>query len=385
MHPRARRAISSALSIALHVLLLLWVMGTTITESRPSEQDALPVRIIDEPRPMAAQKAAPKVAKPVEKPPEKPPEEVAKLEPPAEKPPDVPAPEPPPPAPQPEKKLPLPEQIVQPPDQAKEEAPQDTRFKSDRDASVEKQQVKRGNPKPGESAPGEAATDKPAKPKPPAPPPAPKPVVQQKGSGGRQLRPQVATLPNLDRLMPNALKLAQEGYGQPVDPPPAERPDRQLARGGNDGLFIPTGPTGTLDYLPDIREGDITLLNTKADVFAPFVRRVAVRVFQNLLISLKRDLANTNISTQESIEAEAVMSPRGEMLGFTVTKRSPRVALGLDRRMLQACNVAFFDRNPPPGARSADGNIHFQFVTTFEAQSTPRGLAYAVMLGTGLL
>ena len=380
MHPRARRAISTALSFALHALILLWVMGTTIAEPRPSEQDVLPVRIIDEPRPRPRQKPPPKPAQAVQKPPE----QVAKVELPAqEKPPEVPPPEPPKPEPQPEKKLPLPEQIVQPPDEAKQEVPQDTRFKSDRDASVEKQQVKRGNPKPGESALGESAAAKPAKPKPA--PPAPKPVANSRGTGGRQARPQVAALPNLDRLLPNALKLSQEGYGQPAEPPPAERADRQLARGGNDGLFIPTGPTGTLDYLPDIREGDITLLNTKADVFAPFVRRVAVRVFQNLLIALKRDLSNTNISTQETIEAEAVMSPAGEMLGFTVVKRSPRVALALDRRMQQACNVAFFDRNPPPGARAADGNIHFQFVTTFEAQSTPRGLAYAVMLGTGLL
>ena len=32
---------------------------------------------------------------------------------------------------------------------------------------------------------------------------------------------------------------------------------------------------------PTCSEGDITLLNTKAEVFAPFVRRVAIRVFQN--------------------------------------------------------------------------------------------------------
>jgi rhodanese-related sulfurtransferase len=150
-----------------------------------------------------------------------------------------------------------------------------------------------------------------------------------------------------------ASALAQAGYGQPPEvapDAPEPRPRRELS-GGNDGLFIPTGPVGTLDYLPDIREGDITLLNTKAEVFAPFVRRVALRVFQNFWISLKKDLSAAPLTTQEEVEAEAVMDPRGEMIGFTVVSRSSRISLGSDRRLQQACNVGFFDRNPPPGAR----------------------------------
>ncbi|MFN8642551.1 MAG: hypothetical protein U0802_13190 [Candidatus Binatia bacterium] len=84
---------------------------------------------------------------------------------------------------------------------------------------------------------------------------------------------------------------------------------------------------GTLDYLPDVREGDITLLNTKAEMFAPFVRRVAVRVFQNFWISLKKDLT-APLLADEQVEAEAVMDPRGEMINFTITRRSPRMTLG---------------------------------------------------------
>jgi len=375
MQPRARGAISTALSIALHALLLLWVMGETLSQPGLPEQQVLPVRILDEPRP----------APPRQKPAPRPPEQVAKAEPPAPEAPAVPAPEPPAPEPPPEKKLPLPEQIVQPPDAGTNEVPPDTRFKSDRDVKVEEQQVKHGNPKPGESAPGEAAAE-PAKPKPPAPPAAARPVnPRRSGASGREMPPRVAALPKIDRLLPNALKLAQEGYGEPAEPPPVERADRRLAQGGADGLFIPTGPTGTLDYLPDIREGNITLLNTKADVFAPFVRRVAVRVFQNLLISLKRDIGRGTLSTMEEIQAEAVMSPAGEMIGLTIGKRSARVALSLDRRLQQACLVAFFDRNPPPGARAADGNIHFVFEAAFEMQPTPQGAAWWVRLGTGLL
>ena len=97
-------------------------------------------------------------------------------------------------------------------------------------------------------------------------------------------------------------------------------------------------------------------------MFAPFVRRVALRVFQNFWISLKKDITGP-IAAEEQIAAEAVMSPRGDMIGFTILSRSARITLASDRRLGQACNVGFFDRNPPPGARFEDGNIHFVFET----------------------
>ncbi len=385
MHPRARRAISVALSIALHALLLLEVWRWSIAV--PVDGDPAPMRVtIVEPR---SQRGAPRPVKPKQAPPP----QVAQVEPPQVEPPkvEVPPVEVPPevPPPQPEKKLPLPEQIVQPPDEGKNEVPPDTRFQSDRDVKVEKQQVKRGEPKPGESAPGEAAPLKPVPaPRKPAAPAKPAPASQRPGGGKprREPPPRLASLPKLDRLMPDALALAREGYGQPAPPQPRAAPQtapRQLA-GGNDGLFLPTGPIGTLDYLPDIREGNITLLNTKAELNAPFVRRVALRVFQNWWIALKREITGAGLTTEEAVEAEAVMDPQGEMISFRITRRSPRIALGIDRRLQAAANVAFFDRNPPPGARSDDGNIHFVFAAEIRAVASPRGPMYFVQLGTGL-
>ncbi len=369
MHPRARRATSVALSIAVHVLFLLWVATVAVTIPQLTQSGAMPVRII-EPR------ARPKVA------PKPPPPQVAKAQPPEPAKPEVPPPQAQPPPPEPERKIPLPEQIVSPPDAGKNEVPPDTRLKSDRDNTVEKQQVKRGEPKPGESAPEVKPVAKPQPKKPPAPPQP----VRNNAPPAREPRTQLAKLPSLDRLLPNAVRLAQEGYGQPPEVVPdvaEQRPQRQLT-GGNDGLFVPAGPVGSLDYLPDVREGDITLLNTKAEVFAPFVRRVALRVFQNFWISLKKDLAGAPLSAEEQIEAEAVMDPRGEMIGFTITRRSSRISLASDRRLQQACNVGFFDRNPPPGARFEDGNIHFVFATEIQAAGTPQGGAYWVQLAAGL-
>src|SRR5207247_662987 len=75
------------------------------------------------------------------------------------------------------------------------------------------------------------------------------------------------------------VRAARGERAQSADPQPAEGSGasrRHLA------LAVPPvapewtlpGERGTLDHLPDIQRGDVTLLNTKANVFAPFVRRV---------------------------------------------------------------------------------------------------------------
>jgi len=372
MHPRARRAVSFALSAAVHVLLLLDLYTWTLVQPGFTPQKPLPVRIIEPPAPKAKAvpkpppQAAAKPAKPIEEPP----------------PPAAPPPEPP------QRKLPVPEQqIVSPSDAGKNEAPPDTRLLSDRDNRVDQQMVKRGNPAPGEEAPGQKAPPKVA--------PAPKPAKPVEARGGgrtdREPPPRIASLPGLDRLMPDALRLAEEGYGKQADVPPGEQvaqadQARRMQPRGADGLMIPSsGPIGSMDFLPDVREGDITLLNTKAEVFAPFVRRVAMRVFQNFWISLKRDLVGSALATTETVEAEAIMDPAGEMIAFNVNQRSARISLASDRRLQQACNVGFFDRNPPPGARAADGSIHFIMRTNVEVGPSPRGWTGYVEFMAGLL
>jgi hypothetical protein len=361
MHPRATRVVSSGLSVALHLLLFLWVYTWSLARPALPEQDLLPVRII-EPEP-------PRQARAPKPPPPAPP-----VQPPA--PPPDPAPEAQPPPP--EKKLPLPEQIVSPPDAGKNEAPPETRLLSDRDTRVEEQMVRKGQPKPGDETVPDAGDVKPQ----PKPAQAPR---DRRGDGRKPPPKQIAKLPGLDRLMPDALQLAEEGYGRPVEPEAEQRPvaRRQASSGG---LWIPSsGPIGTLDYLPDVREGDITLLNTKAEVFAPFVRRVALRVFQNFIISLKRDLGVSTPPAIETVEAEAVMDPHGEMIRFTIKQRSARISLASDRRLQQACNDAFFDRNPPPGARAADGNFHFIMRTNVQVGPSQRGWSGYVEFMAGLL
>jgi hypothetical protein len=55
-----------------------------------------------------------------------------------------------------------------------------------------------------------------AKPQPKKPPAPPQPV-RAPAPPSRDTRSQTAKLPSLDRLLPNAVRLAQEGYGQPPE------------------------------------------------------------------------------------------------------------------------------------------------------------------------
>jgi hypothetical protein len=328
-------------------------------------RDLLPVSIVEP-------KAKPAPPPPIQQAPPQEPIPPPESEPQAEAP---PAPEEPP-----AQAIPLPEQQIVSPSDAGEEIPPppDTRLLSDRDNVVQEQLVRRGEPAQQE---GEEATE-------PEPLEPPAPAAENEGTGGGDQR--LAALPKLDQLLPNALQLAGEGYG--AAPGSAgtkeeveakeERPPRRF-----DNVWLPTSKdVGTLDFLPDVREGDITLLNTKAELFAPFVRRVAVRVFQNLLILLRRELPNLVGTAEETVTLEAVMTRSGDLASLTIKERSSDLSVGSGRMLQQACRQGFFDRNPPAGAESDDGQIHFLLRTHVLAIGDGRGVrfGYRVAFQAGL-
>jgi hypothetical protein len=198
-----------------------------------------------------------------------------------------------------------------------------------------------------------------------------------------------SSLPKLSQLLPDAFALAARQAAPPA-------PDKQpaSAAGGEqrklktaDNWEPQTRLRGTLDYLPDIKPGHLTMLNTKADLFAPFVRRVMLRVFQNMLILLRRAAPNMRAGGQERVQAEAIMDAAGTMIGIRIINQSTTMSIGLDRMLREACDHAFFDRNPPPGAEAADGNIHFILETVIQAAPSQggRGVEISGLFGVGLL
>jgi len=316
--------------------------------------------------------------------------DLAQLPPPAPK----PRPAPRQPQPQAEPKPPAPQipimkdQIVTPPDAGEEKPPENTNLLSDRDNVVEKESVKRSDstlpkaeaPAPKEEEPEEIVEEKPAQPPKKAAPvqkaaPAQKAAPVAKAPAAKPSKDtQVASLPGLNKLFPHPGEFAGGG-GAPAAAPAAPKPQevarRNLLPGQRQAFAVRPGVS---DFLPTIHEGDITLLNTKAEKFAPFVRRVAARVFQHMEINLKRtarSMANPG-GGHESAVVEAVMNKRGEFLDARLIERETNTQMAVYKLLLTAARPdVFFDANPPSGAEAADGNIHFILVIDLMIQVGP--------------
>lgn len=368
------------LSLLLHSMLFLLLPVPERASPTPSEQFA-EVELLPWLPPLVAQ-APPTPAPPEEKPPA---EEAAEK-------------------PKPEE--PLQEQIVNPPDQSNEEIPEKTRFLSDRNSAAKEQMVARGVPL--ASPPQQERVQKKEAPQ--------KPPLQT------AMKTQPQTVPRSDRAKEKPLgeearaKHLQPGAPQaePRSPRLFARPDELLTQGwlsdfGSDqekhserqppqgrdlialapppreSLLSLPGPQGTPDYLPDIRQGNLTFLNTKAHRFAPFVRRVAMRVFQHLIIHQRKYLSiNDVVAARDWVTIQAKLDTRGNLRGLVLQTRSG--SYSVDESLLKACENGAWDENPPEEAKAEDGYIHFIFRSDIDAQYDHLGLrAIVTYLQVGLV
>lgn len=269
---------------------------------------------------------------------------------------------PPPPIVQPE----APRQIVSPSDRTLEKPPENPRFLSDRDSSVEREQIKRGDPQAG--IPGKAA------------PQAPKKVTQPQ-TKAKQQQPREKESQRQNHALP------EEGLVQSEKPPKQKlalsldsatvakrfsrrsdesESEEQVVRSpapfsrpiGSGAQFF--GSQGINDHLPNLPDGDITLLNAKADQHAVFVRRVATQVF-SLLRSEGWDLLAPRdiLGIRGFSVVRAKMSSQGKLLDVTLEDESG--SQRFDKVLIAAAQKGTRDPNPPKGAEAEDGNIYFIF------------------------
>jgi hypothetical protein len=129
----------------------------------------------------------------------------------------------------------------------------------------------------------------------------------------------------------------------------------------------------------------LTFLNTKAHRFAPFVRRVALRVFQHLLIHQRNNLRLDDVvAAREMVTIEAKLDTKGNLKGLAIESRSG--SYSVDESLLKACEQGAWDENPPEEAKAEDGYIHFIFRSDINAQYDQLGLrAIITMLQVGLV
>ena len=162
---------------------------------------------------------------------------------------------------------------------------------------------------------------------------------------------------------------------------------RAFSRPSGSGASV-FGLRGTPDYLPSLPDGDLTLLNAKAEKFAVFVRRVALQVFTNLRQSGWESLNAQEIrGISDFTTVEAVLSADGKLLRVTLQggSGSPK----FDSILQVATKDGARDPNPPPNAAAADGRIHFIFKARSWSQiiKTPQGFPTEqrwILLATGL-
>jgi hypothetical protein len=338
-----------ALSLFMHaMLLLLFVTGAL--KAPTSEEQPFQVEIMQpqaEPPPSAQAKAPPSQS--AEKPAVSPPAEQA-----------VPPPK---------------NQIVSPPD-SPEQAPEKAHLFSDRDSKALEEMVKKGEPAPPAKPPQERAKTEAAKPG------AKEEQLATKAKGAREgserandtvkseaktSTPATRTAPmvGLSDLFVRPSELAKDPMlrkgEEGDDGKTTQGGSRDLAALSRPDLWADPGQRGTPDYLPDVKQGNFTLLNTKADRFAPFVRRVGLRVFQSFSMEFKQMIYAGNVPQgRDDVEIEAVMSADGRRLQVYLKQRSGN--LSSDRVLLGTLNDAiFFDQNPPAKAIAEDGHIHFVF------------------------
>ncbi len=120
------------------------------------------------------------------------------------------------------------------------------------------------------------------------------------------------------------------------------------------------GGAGSADAITGIRDGTVTLLNTKADRYAVFVRRVAYRVFTSLREMGWQSLAAAHIrAIGQPVIVVAELSLDGAFV--TASIQQPSGSIQFDRLVEAAVRRSVSDPNPPKGAAAADGKIRFLF------------------------
>ena len=287
----------------------------------------------------------------------------------------------PPEPPKPPPAAPAPRQMVAPPDTINDRAPENPHFESDRDNEVEHETVNPGVPNPGPDAPPAPAPKAPPRPAVAAdrPPPArqPKQMAERPAQPARPAPPEPKRAPALDDLFAKTDELVRAQRAQPQ--PDAETEETGTGRRKLALAVAPVTPEwslpgvrGTLDNLPDIQRGNVTLLNTKANVFSPFVRRVGERVFQHLIIRQRRLELQQILSANHPVQMRAILDPTGKLKSVQIEGQSG--SANMDDTLSDALNTAAFDNNPPKAAANANGDFEFVFQAQLRAyQPGPGG------------
>jgi len=258
-------------------------------------------------------------------------------------------------------------QIVSP-SEARQQAPlEETTRLSDQDSRAEVEQIRRGD---GGGIPGQpnkaaaAAPQAPQKQHPEKPHPEKRDPEKRDPNHKRDL--QLKDLKLDDSTLALKFGTTPKNQGATVAPDvAANAPTKSLSEyqafsrpPGSGAAFF--GSAGISDHLPNLPDGDITLLNAKANIYASFVRRVAIQVFTQLRSQGWERLSAQQIRQLTGFATVvAILNPAGKFIRAEVIESSGSDEF--DNVLHTSATKGASDPNPPPGAQAKDGNIHFIF------------------------
>jgi hypothetical protein len=261
-------------------------------------------------------------------------------------------------------------QIVSPPQQQSTTPPENATKLSDVDARTDVEKIKRGD---GGGIPGTQASSeqqrsqetkqsKPQRESPPDPkPPQVQPAQQPKPSTSqRDLRLKDLTLDSSTLAMKFGNNPQQASQSRSAQSPSQSLSEYQAFSRppGSGAAFL--GTAGISDHLPNLPDGDITLLNAKANIYASFVRRVAIQVFTQLRSQGWEKLSGQQIRQLQGFSTiEAVLTPDGKFVRAQLIQSSGSTSF--DSVLNLSVQNGARDPNPPAGALAKDGFIHFIF------------------------
>ena len=114
------------------------------------------------------------------------------------------------------------------------------------------------------------------------------------------------------------------------------------------------GTTGVPDHIPGLPDGDLTLLNAKAEKFAVFVRRVALQVFAQIRAQGWEQLSARDIQQMNDFTTvRAILSRSGTLEKVTVEQSSG--SRRFDQTLVYSAEKGAFDSNPPAAALNHEG------------------------------
>ena len=271
-------------------------------------------------------------------------------------------------------------QIVTPPDNVQETSQViESALLSDKNLKTEREQIKRGAPDSGPTI-GKAEKALPTN-----------LSKEHQASQPNQIRenpPQRLDTLRLDSqtLMDKFAKPSAPVKAGGLNPSPGYQAFSRPA--GSGAAFI--GLSGSSDYLPNLPDGDITLLNTKASQYAVFVRRVATLVFSHMRRTGWETMRASDINRiRDFSTVRAVLDRDGNLI--RVTLEEPSGSQRFDETLTLAVKKGAKDPNPPKEALAEDGNFHFIFKSKSWSQlaHNPRtGSPFErrwLLLSTGLL